>query len=305
MTGMLSPPFNSESGQFRPVYLRGYLASRSLDAQQSHTQAAAAMISAGACSTAWMHLLCLPLHLDIHWHHTGPSPISIPARPPGPPSPPLLPKTTGTRPQSPSDKIRYACATAQVLFAALIAVLRRRELALARYLVQQDWSRYKTLWATVLSADPAAVEHAAAVAAEASRLVSGPACVPRQMVRACRSPADRIITPAPAPRLLPALRTWLSAAAADAAAGLASRMTGGGMEQRGGLEAGLALDVERFAEGGSEAPVLISSLDQLFTQVCELAFLNATCVCARLSIASCSSGVPCLAFDVYWVVNSH
>ena len=173
----------------------------------------------------------------------------------------------------------------QFLFSALIAGLRRRELILARRLVAPDWARYRALWAAVFDDDPAAPEHIAGIAAEAARLVPGPGPgpIPRQMTRARpRAADDAAAAPPPAPRRTAALWAWLRPASADEAAGLDGGMRGCGAGQRGGLEAGLALDVERWAEGTGEAKTPLSNLDQLFTQACMRARACACwCVCVR------------------------
>lgn len=155
----------------------------------------------------------------------------------------------------------------QLLFAALIAGFRRRELALARQLVKQDWARYNQLWASLLSDDPAAAAHAAAVAAEAARLVSSPVVCPRQMIRARPQPTDSDAAPIFGHTSAQRSRTARWASLLQASIGTtAETLWVRRVMRQGGLGAGVLLDVERWAEATDEA-LPLANLDQLFAQV--------------------------------------
>jgi hypothetical protein len=134
----------------------------------------------------------------------------------------------------------------------------------------QDRAQYDAIWSKLLADDPLAADHAAAVAAEAARLVSssGPVRLPRQMTRARQQPPDAGVAPisSQAPGPLPAL--WASQLATSAGAALAAiRLRAGRVAKRGGFKAGAVLDLERWAEG-TDGELPLKNLDQLFAQVC-------------------------------------
>jgi hypothetical protein len=134
----------------------------------------------------------------------------------------------------------------------------------------QDRAQYVKIWSKLLADDPAAADHAAAVAAAAAQLVSasGPVRVPRQLTRARQQPPDGGVAPISpqAPGPLPAL--WASRLATSAGAALAAiRLRAGGVARRSGFKAGAVLDLEQWAEG-TDGELPLENLDQLFAQVC-------------------------------------